>query len=130
MPPKRGDDTAVRDAEMSRRRVQQEIIDGAHVICATLSDSGHEMFQGLNIEFETLVIDGAAQSIELSALILMELWEWHNDDALELWSRLWTGEEKGAAPIEGGCEWMEIRAQRNRYLYVCGCIIPYVMTTS
>ena len=62
-------DTAARDAEMSRRRVQQEILDGAHVICATLSGSGHEMFQGLSIEFETVVIDEAAQSIELSALI-------------------------------------------------------------
>lgn len=62
-------DTAARDAEMSRRRVQQEVLDGAHVICATLSGSGHEMFQGLNIEFETVVIDEAAQSIELSALI-------------------------------------------------------------
>lgn len=62
-------DTAARDAEMSRRRVQQEILDGAHVICATLSGSGHEMFQGINIEFETVIIDEAAQSIELSALI-------------------------------------------------------------
>ena len=62
-------DTAARDAEMSRRLVQQEILDGAHVMCATLSGSGHEMFQGLNIEFETVVIDEAAQSIELSALI-------------------------------------------------------------
>jgi len=62
-------DTAARDAEISRRRVQQEVVDGAHVICATLSGSGHEMFQGLNVEFETVVIDEAAQSIELSALI-------------------------------------------------------------
>ena len=62
-------DTAARDAEMNRRRVQQEILDGAHVICATLSGSGHEMFQSLNIEFETVIIDEAAQSIELSALI-------------------------------------------------------------
>ena len=62
-------DTAARDAEMSRRRVQQEILDDAHVMCATLSGSGHEMFQGLNIEFETVIIDEAAQSIELSALI-------------------------------------------------------------
>lgn len=60
---------AARDAEINRRRVQQEVLDGAHVICATLSGSGHEMFQNLNIEFETVVIDEAAQSIELSALI-------------------------------------------------------------
>ena len=62
-------DVKARDAELNRRRVQQEILDGAHVICATLSGSGHEMFQGLNIEFETVIIDEAAQSIELSALI-------------------------------------------------------------
>src|SRR5690606_12063551 len=61
--------TAARDADLIRRRIQQEIIDGAHVICATLSGSGHEMFQSLSIEFETVIIDEAAQSIELSALI-------------------------------------------------------------
>ena len=61
--------TAARDAEISRRRIQQEILDGAHVLCATLSGSGHEMFQNLSIEFETVIIDEAAQSIELSALI-------------------------------------------------------------
>ncbi|KAL2871568.1 putative tRNA-splicing endonuclease [Aspergillus lucknowensis] len=61
--------SAARDADLNRRRIQQEIIGGAHVICATLSGSGHEMFQNLSIEFETVVIDEAAQSIELSALI-------------------------------------------------------------
>ena len=61
--------TASRDAELSRKRVQQEILDSAHVLCATLSGSGHEIFHGLNIEFETVIIDEAAQSIELSALI-------------------------------------------------------------
>ncbi|OAP61354.1 hypothetical protein AYL99_03557 [Fonsecaea erecta] len=61
--------TASRDVELSRKRIQQEILDSAHVLCATLSGSGHELFQGLNIEFETVIIDEAAQSIELSALI-------------------------------------------------------------
>jgi senataxin len=61
--------SAARDADLTRRRIQQEIIDGAHVLCATLSGSGHEMFQKLSIEFETVIIDEAAQSIELSALI-------------------------------------------------------------
>ncbi|OJD27124.1 hypothetical protein ACJ73_01491 [Blastomyces percursus] len=60
---------AARNADLARKKVQQEIIDGAQVICATLSGSGHEMFQSLSIEFETVVIDEAAQSIELSALI-------------------------------------------------------------
>ncbi len=62
-------DTVARDAEINRRKIQQDILDNAHVICATLSGSGHEMFQNLNIEFETVIIDEAAQSIELSALI-------------------------------------------------------------
>jgi len=62
-------DMVARDAEINRRKVQQEILDSAHVICATLSGSGHEMFQNLNIEFESVIIDEAAQSIELSALI-------------------------------------------------------------
>jgi senataxin len=58
-----------RNNDLTRRRIQQEIVDGAHVICATLSGSGHEMFQNLSIDFETVIIDEAAQSIELSALI-------------------------------------------------------------
>ena len=62
-------DSVARDIEISRRKIQQEILDGAHVLCATLSGSGHDMFQSLNIEFETVIIDEAAQSIELSALI-------------------------------------------------------------
>ncbi|EHY56999.1 DEAD-box type RNA helicase [Exophiala dermatitidis] len=61
--------TASRDMELSRKRIQQEILDSAHVLCATLSGSGHEIFQSLNVEFETVIIDEAAQSIELSALI-------------------------------------------------------------
>ncbi|EXJ66208.1 uncharacterized protein A1O5_10824 [Cladophialophora psammophila CBS 110553] len=61
--------TASRDVELSRKRIQQEILDSAHVLCATLSGSGHELFQSLNVEFETVIIDEAAQSIELSALI-------------------------------------------------------------
>ena len=60
---------AARDIELTRKRLQQEILDGAHILCATLSGSGHELFQGLNVEFETVIIDEAAQSIELSALI-------------------------------------------------------------
>jgi hypothetical protein len=61
--------TASRENEITRRRLQQEIIDSAHVLCATLSGSGHEMFKNLSVEFETVIIDEAAQCIELSALI-------------------------------------------------------------
>ncbi|CAD6502733.1 BgTH12-05323 [Blumeria graminis f. sp. triticale] len=61
--------TVSRQDEINRRRFQQEIIDSAHVLCSTLSGSGHDMFRNLNVEFETVVIDEAAQCIELSALI-------------------------------------------------------------
>ncbi|KAF1949180.1 tRNA-splicing endonuclease-like protein [Byssothecium circinans] len=60
---------AGRNAELGRRRAQQQILDNAQIICATLSGSGHDMFQGLNIEFETVVVDEAAQCVEMSALI-------------------------------------------------------------
>lgn len=58
-----------RNLEVTRRKAQQEILDQAHIICSTLSGSGNEMLQNLEIEFETVIIDEAAQSIELSALI-------------------------------------------------------------
>lgn len=60
---------AGRNADLNRRRAQEAILDDAHVICATLSGSGHEMFQGLSIEFETVIVDEAAQCVEMSALI-------------------------------------------------------------
>ena len=61
--------TAARESELRRRQIQQEILDSAQVLCATLSGSGHEMFKNLNVEFETVIIDEAAQCVELSALI-------------------------------------------------------------
>ncbi|KAG9237071.1 SEN1 N terminal-domain-containing protein [Amylocarpus encephaloides] len=66
---KQSGNTVSRQNEINRRRYQQEIIDGAHVLCATLSGSGHDMFRNLSVEFETVIIDEAAQCIELSALI-------------------------------------------------------------
>ncbi|KAI0195804.1 SEN1 N terminal-domain-containing protein [Xylaria flabelliformis] len=61
--------TAARENEIRRRQIQQEILDSAQVLCATLSGSGHEMFKNLAVEFETVIIDEAAQCVELSALI-------------------------------------------------------------
>lgn len=60
---------ANRAAELARKQARQAILDSAHVICATLSGSGHEMFQNLNLEFETVILDEAAQCVEMSALI-------------------------------------------------------------
>ncbi|KAI5369436.1 Putative helicase Sen1, P-loop containing nucleoside triphosphate hydrolase, DNA2/NAM7 helicase [Septoria linicola] len=61
--------SAGREQELNRKRAQQAVLDEAHVICATLSGSGHDMFSGLSIEFETVVIDEAAQCVEMSSLI-------------------------------------------------------------
>ncbi len=61
--------TFAREMEIKRRQIQQDILDKAQVLCATLSGSGHEMFKNLNVEFETVIIDEAAQCVELSALI-------------------------------------------------------------
>jgi senataxin len=61
--------TFAREVEIKRRQIQQDILDKAQVLCATLSGSGHEMFKNLNVEFETVIIDEAAQCVELSALI-------------------------------------------------------------
>ncbi|KAI0535986.1 SEN1 N terminal-domain-containing protein [Xylaria digitata] len=61
--------TAARESEIRRRQIQQDILDSAQVLCATLSGSGHEMFKNLAVEFETVIIDEAAQCVELSALI-------------------------------------------------------------
>jgi senataxin len=66
---KSGGNTLARETEIKRRQIQQEILDKAQVLCATLSGSGHEMFKNLNVEFETVIIDEAAQCVELSALI-------------------------------------------------------------
>ena len=61
--------TKQRNLDLRKNHVRQEILDGAHVLCATLSGSGHDMFRNLQLDFETVIIDEAAQSIELSALI-------------------------------------------------------------
>ncbi|PWN18846.1 hypothetical protein BCV69DRAFT_314405 [Microstroma glucosiphilum] len=61
--------TASRKMDADRRRVRTEILLNADVICTTLSGAGHEALVSLPIDFETVVIDEAAQAVELSILI-------------------------------------------------------------
>ncbi|KAJ7784568.1 SEN1 N terminal-domain-containing protein [Mycena metata] len=56
-----------RGIDSSKRAFRQQILQGAHVICTTLSGSGTDSLQDLEIEM--VIIDEASQSIELSALI-------------------------------------------------------------
>lgn len=58
-----------RQREADRRRARLEILSDADVICTTLSGAGHEMLSGVSFDFETVVIDEAAQAVELSTII-------------------------------------------------------------
>jgi senataxin len=50
-----------------RRQMRREVLLEADVVCSTLSGAGHEVLIDQN--FEMVIIDEAAQSIELSSLI-------------------------------------------------------------
>lgn len=58
-----------RALDAARRRIRLEILQEAEVICSTLSGSGHEGLQLEQFDFEMIIIDEAAQAIELSTLI-------------------------------------------------------------
>ncbi|KAI9319888.1 AAA domain-containing protein [Dichotomocladium elegans] len=58
-----------RELELSRLRARQKIFASVDIVCATLSGSGHEMFTNLGLSFQTVIVDEAAQSIEISSLI-------------------------------------------------------------
>ncbi|KAF9561362.1 hypothetical protein CPC08DRAFT_750035 [Agrocybe pediades] len=50
-----------------RRNTRREILNQADIICTTLSGAGHDTLE--NLEFSMVIIDEAAQAIELSSLI-------------------------------------------------------------
>jgi senataxin len=56
-----------RTLDTLRRNTQREVLLDADIICSTLSGSGHEVLE--NLDFDMIVIDEAAQAIELSSLI-------------------------------------------------------------
>ena len=56
-----------RTLDTLRRKTQREVLLNADIICSTLSGSGHEILE--NLEFDMIIIDEAAQAIELSSLI-------------------------------------------------------------
>lgn len=57
---KRSDDSV-------KRRIRADILNEADVICTTLSGAGHESTEQL--DFDMIIVDEAAQAIELSSLI-------------------------------------------------------------
>lgn len=56
-----------RTLDAVKRRIRIEVLQEADVICATLAGSGHESIEQL--EFEMIIIDEAAQAVELTSLI-------------------------------------------------------------
>ena len=58
-----------RNREIEKRNLQYKILNNAQVVCSTLSGSAHDVLAGMSLTFETVVIDEAAQCIELSAII-------------------------------------------------------------
>lgn len=56
-----------RSLDTLRRSIQRDILNEADVVCSTLSGAGHDTLA--QHDFEMLIIDEAAQAIELSSLI-------------------------------------------------------------
>lgn len=56
-----------RNRDSNTRKFEAQVLHDADVICATLSGSGHSSLTPFT--FETVIIDEAAQSVELSSLI-------------------------------------------------------------
>ena len=56
-----------RTLDAVRRKFRMDVLAEADVICSTLSGSGHDVLEAL--EFDMIIIDEAAQAIELSSLI-------------------------------------------------------------
>ncbi len=59
--------SASRTLDAHRRSTRQKVLLEADVICSTLSGAGHEIIEQL--DFDIIIIDEAAQAIELSTLI-------------------------------------------------------------
>lgn len=53
--------------DAARRKFRDEVLKEADVICSTLSGAGHEVLKPF--QFETVIIDEAAQAIEIATLI-------------------------------------------------------------
>lgn len=61
--------TVNRQQDADRRRIQQDILMQADVVCSTLGGAGHPLLSSLPFDFDTVIIDEAAQAVELDTLI-------------------------------------------------------------
>lgn len=58
-----------RAMDAARDKNRRDVLSEADVICSTLSGAGQDYMAALPIDFETVIIDEAAQSVEPSSLI-------------------------------------------------------------
>jgi senataxin len=61
--------TVHRQHNADRKRIEQDVLAEADVVCATLGGAGHNLLCDLPFDFETVVIDEAAQAVEMDTLI-------------------------------------------------------------
>ncbi|EEB08752.1 helicase sen1 [Schizosaccharomyces japonicus yFS275] len=60
---------ANRNMDIAKKQIQSQLLKDAEIICSTLSASGHDILLKSGISFPSVIIDEAAQAVELSALI-------------------------------------------------------------
>lgn len=60
---------ATRTKEIERKKIQENILNNAQVICSTLSGSAHDFVANLSMKFNKVIIDEACQCVELSSII-------------------------------------------------------------
>ncbi|KAJ2734626.1 DEAD-box type RNA helicase [Coemansia sp. BCRC 34962] len=60
---------AAQKMDATKHKVRLQILQRTDILCCTLSGSGHELLTSLGCTFDTVIIDEAAQSVELACLI-------------------------------------------------------------
>eukprot|EP00835_Amoeboradix_gromovi_P001595 NODE_76_length_23341_cov_0.477498.p2 type:complete len:1357 gc:universal NODE_76_length_23341_cov_0.477498:22584-18514(-) len=58
--------------EDSKQKIRNEILKEANIVCCTLTGSGHDFLKKSGVVWKYVVIDEAAQSVELSSLIPLQ----------------------------------------------------------
>lgn len=61
--------TVYRQQTADRKRIELDVLAEADVVCSTLGGAGHNLLCDLPFDFETVVIDEAAQAVEMDTLI-------------------------------------------------------------
>ncbi|KAI8324439.1 P-loop containing nucleoside triphosphate hydrolase protein, partial [Martensiomyces pterosporus] len=60
---------ASKTIDATKHKIRLQILQKTDILCCTLSGSGHDILTSINCTFDTVIIDEAAQSVELSCLI-------------------------------------------------------------